>query len=352
MDHSGIVKSAKQFGLGVAGLVLITFIAVRLGLQPGAVSLLYLIAVVFVSLRASLVSSIAVSLIAVFLLQYYFVPLFSSPASKNPLAIVASLAFLVTAWVISAMVSRVRKMTETQMTLRFEERLAERTRIARELHDTLLQSFQALMLHFQSASDMLPPGAAKEALDEALDHADRAIVEGRNAIQNLRCSTTTTNDLALAIAALGEELGGRDANNNSPQLRLAVEGKPHELRPILREDVHRIVREALRNAFRHAQASKIEAEISYSERLLRLRIRDNGTGIDPTVLNTGRDGHWGLQGMRERAQQIGAQLEIWSQAGAGTEVDLSIPGSIAYAVSNSRSGFGLFRKRKEAADEN
>jgi K+-sensing histidine kinase KdpD len=97
MDHSGIVKSAKQFGLGVAGLVLITFIAVRLGLQPGAVSLLYLIAVVFVSLRASLVSSIAVSLIAVFLLQYYFVPLFSSPASKNPLSIVASLAFLVTA---------------------------------------------------------------------------------------------------------------------------------------------------------------------------------------------------------------------------------------------------------------
>ncbi len=335
IDQSGIVKSAQQFGLGVAGLVLITFVAVRLDLQPGAVSLLYLIAVVFVSLRAGLVSSIAVSLVAVFLLQYYFVPLFSSPGSKNPLAIVASLAFLVTAWVISAMVSRVRKMTEAQVTLRFEERLAERTRIARELHDTLLQSFQALMLHFQTASDMLPPGAAKEALDEALDHADQAILEGRNAIQNLRSSTTITNDLAQAIAALGEELGGRDA-----KLRLAVEGKPHELHPILRDDVYRIAREALRNAFYHAQASKIEAEITYSERLLRLRIRDNGTGIDPNVVNTGRDGHWGLQGMRERAQQIGAQLEIWSQAGAGTEVDLSIPGAIAYAVSS-----------KEAVDE-
>ena len=126
MDHSGIVKSARQFGLGVAGLFLITFAAVRLGLQPGAVSLLYLNAVVFVSLRAGLVSSIAVSLVAVFLLQYYFVPLFSPPASKNPLAIVASLAFLVTAWVISAMVSRVRRMTEAQVTLKFEERLAER----------------------------------------------------------------------------------------------------------------------------------------------------------------------------------------------------------------------------------
>src|ERR1700756_1463908 len=103
MEGSEIVKSAKQFGVGVAGLLLITLTAVRLGLQPGAVSLLYLIAVVFVSLRAGLFSSVAVSLVAVFLLQYYFVPLFSPPASKNPLAVVASLAFLVTAWVITAM---------------------------------------------------------------------------------------------------------------------------------------------------------------------------------------------------------------------------------------------------------
>jgi len=348
MDHSGIVKSAKELGVGVAGLVLITFAAVRLGLQPGAVSLLYLIAVVFVSLRAGLVSSIAVSLVAVFLLQYYFVPLFSPPASKNPLAVVASLAFLVTAWVISAMVSRVRKMTEAQVTLRFEERLAERTRIARELHDTLLQSFQALMLHFQTASDMLPPGAAKEALEEALDHADQAILEGRNAIQNLRSSTSVANELAQAIASLGEELAGRDGNSRSAKLRVAVEGQPHALHPSLRDDVYRIAREALRNAFCHAQASGIEAEITYSERLLRLRIRDNGTGIAPGVLETGREGHWGLRGMRERAQQIGAQLEIWSQAGAGTEVDLSIPGSLAYAVSSSHGGFRIFRKRKKA----
>src|SRR5689334_21074996 len=239
MDHSRIVKSAKQFGLGVAGLVLITFAAVRLGLQPGAVSLLYLIAVVFVSLRAGLVSSIAVSLVAVFLLQYYFVPLFSPPASKNPLAIVASLAFLVTAWVISAMVSRVRKMTEAQLTMRFEERLAERTRIARDLHDTLLQSFQALMLHFQTVHDMLPPGPAKEAIEKALDRADDAILEGRNAIQNLRASTTVTNELAHAIAALGEELGGAGGNRNSARLHVSVEGKPRELHPILRDDVYR-----------------------------------------------------------------------------------------------------------------
>ncbi len=245
------------------------------------------------------------------------------------------------------MVSRVRKMTEAQVTLRFEERLAERTRIARELHDTLLQSFQALMLHFQTASDMLPPGAAKEALEEALDHADQAILAGRNAIQNLRSSTAVANDLAEAITALGEELGSRDGSSNSAKLHLEVDGKPQELHPILRDDVYRIAREALRNAFYHAQASKIEAEITYSERLLRLRIRDNGTGIDPNVVDTGREGHWGLQGMRERAQQIGAQLEIWSQAGAGTEVDLSIPGSIAYAASSNAGGGRVFRKGKK-----
>jgi signal transduction histidine kinase len=271
-------------------------------------------------------------------LQYYFLPLFPETAPRNPLAVVASVAFLVTAWVITAMVSRVRKITEAQLTLRFEERLAERTRIARELHDTLLQSFQALMLHFQTVYDMLPPGPAKVALEKALDRADRAILEGRNAIQNLRSSTTATNELAHAIAALGEELGGAGGNRHSAKLRVSVEGKPHELHPILRDDVYRIAREALQNAFRHSQATKIEAEITYADRLLRLRIRDDGTGIDSNVMETGREGHWGLQGMRERAQQIGAQLDIWSQAGAGTEIELRIPGAIAYAAP---TGIGL-----------
>src|SRR5438552_16228401 len=127
------VKSAAQFLLGLIGLALITFAAVGLDLQPGAISLLYLIVVVFVSLRAGFVSSVAVSLVAVVCLHYYFVPLFSPAGTKNPLAIVATAAFLITAWVITAMVSRVRKLTEAQLSVRFEERLAERTRIAREL---------------------------------------------------------------------------------------------------------------------------------------------------------------------------------------------------------------------------
>jgi signal transduction histidine kinase len=288
-----------------------------------------------------------VSLVAVFCLNYYFLPLFSAPGTKNPLAIVATATFLITAWVITAMVARVRKLTEAQLTLRFEERLSERTRIARELHDTLLQSFQALMFHFQAVNDSLPPGNAKESLEKVLDLADQAIVEGRDAIQNLRSSTTVTNDLAQAMTDLGEELAGpHDGDKPSATLRVSIEGRARDLHPILRDDIYRIAREALGNAFQHAQASNIEGEITYSERLLRLRIRDDGKGIDRRHLNAGRDGHWGLQGMRERAQQIGGQLDIWSEVGAGTEVDLRIPGSIAYQTSPGRSGFWLFRKNK------
>src|SRR5437868_15275110 len=199
-------KSAVQFLLGIIGLALITSIALRLHLQPGTISLLYLIVVVFVSLRSGFISSIAVSLIALFCLHSYFLPLYSSSGRRNPLAIVAAVAFLTTAGVITAMVARVRKLTEAQLSLRFEARLAERTRIARELHDTLLQSFQGLMLHFQAVNDLLSPGQAKERLEKALDRADQAIVEGRDAIQNLRSSTTVTNELAQAMASLGEEL--------------------------------------------------------------------------------------------------------------------------------------------------
>ncbi len=124
------------------------------------------------------------------------------------------------------------------------------------------------------------------------------------------------------------------------------------MHPILRDDVYRIAREALRNAFRHAQAKTIEVEITYSDRLLRLRIRDDGKGIDSKLLDTGRDGHWGLTGMRERALQIGAQLEIWSEVGAGTEVELRIPSRVAYGTTpGGSSGFRLFRNKEEAAHE-
>jgi signal transduction histidine kinase len=337
----GLWHAITQVLPGIIGVALISFSALLLKLQPGSISLLYLIVVVLVSLRSGFRSSVVVSLIAVLCLNYYFIlPLSSYSWTSNPLAFVATATFLLTAWVITGMVARVRKLTEAQLTLRFEERLAERTRIARELHDTLLQSFQALMLHFQAVNNLLPPGEAKEALEQALDRADEAIAEGRDAIQNLRSSTTVNNDLSEALTALGEELAGaNDGERVSATFRVSVEGRERDLHPILRDDIYRIAREALRNAFQHAQASKIEADITYGERLLRLRIRDDGKGIDTKLLNAGRAGHWGLQGMRERAEEIGAHFDMWSEVGAGTEVELRIPGSIAYGTSDDTTWF-------------
>jgi signal transduction histidine kinase len=120
---------------------------------------------------------------------------------------------------------------------------------------------------------------------------------------------------------------------------MSVEGSPRDLHPIVRDDIHRIAREALRNAFRHAQADRIEAEVTYGPRELRLRIRDNGTGVDPQHLSGGRVRHWGLAGMRERAVHIGAQLNLWSQEGAGTEVELRVPGGVAYVAPGGRESW-------------
>jgi signal transduction histidine kinase len=125
-----------------------------------------------------------------------------------------------------------------------------------------------------------------------------------------------------------------------------VEGAPQDLHPILRDEIYRIAGEGLRNAFRHARARRVEVEIRYDERQLQVRIRDNGSGIDPSVLNhEGRPGHWGLTGMRERAKRIGGEMDVWSELGAGTEVELRIPASIAYQTYAGRR-FRLFREKR------
>jgi signal transduction histidine kinase len=124
-----------------------------------------------------------------------------------------------------------------------------------------------------------------------------------------------------------------------------VEGAPRDLHPIIRDELYRISREVLLNAFKHARARRIEAEISYGERVFRLRIRDDGKGIPADILEQGRPGHYGLPGIRERAQQVGAELSIWSRSGTGTEIELSLAGSIAYGTSPRRSRFRLFGKK-------
>jgi signal transduction histidine kinase len=230
---------------------------------------------------------------------------------------------------------RIRQMHhEFDMTL--EARVGERTRIARELHDTLLQSFHGILLHLQTGINLLPdrPVDAKETFESAVDQAERAIIEGREAVQGLRVSTVERNDLSLAIRTVGEELAAADTRSRRPEFTVQVEGAPRNLHPIVRDEVYRITGEAIRNAFRHAEARRIEVEIQYGEQQLRVRVRDDGKGIDPQlVTNDGGEGrHFGLPGMRERATLIGGKLTVWSEVQSGTEVELRIPAPRAYLI--------------------
>jgi signal transduction histidine kinase len=143
-----------------------------------------------------------------------------------------------------------------------------------------------------------------------------------------------------ALTTLGEELARPNHGQPRAALRVLVEGKPRRLDPTLRDEIYRLASEALRNAFQHSQARKIEAEVTFSEAQFSLRVRDDGNGIDPSVFQQGsRPGHWGLPGMRERASGFGGQLHVWTEAGAGTEIELTVPGVVAYGASSNRPRF-------------
>jgi signal transduction histidine kinase/ligand-binding sensor domain-containing protein len=216
---------------------------------------------------------------------------------------------------------------------RLGARLEERERIARELHDTLLQSAQGLILLFQGfAGRLSSTDATRGEMESALDHADRLLNEARDRVGDLR-STGLDTEIAHAISRVGAEL----FSAGSTGFKVLTTGTPLLLSPIVADDICRIVREALTNALRHAGATHIEVEIAYETNQLRLRVRDDGKGIDPEVLHAGtRPRHFGLQGMRERARHIDAILNIWSRAGAGTEIELLIPAAVAYRESPAK----------------
>jgi signal transduction histidine kinase len=231
---------------------------------------------------------------------------------------------------------RIRRLRRRfEMTL--EARVAERMRIARDLHDTLLQSVQSLLPRLQAVSQLLPARAAdaKSLLLATIDRASDAIAEGRTAVQGLRGSVTETNNLSAAIRTLADAL----ATEHSAHLidvRVEIQGAPRALHPLVRDEIFRIAGEALRNAYRHAEASRVEVEVRYEPRRFQLRVRDDGRGMDPKILvHEGRAGHFGLRGMRERAKLIGGTLTVWSAEGAGTEVDLVIPAAHAYSTTPS-----------------
>jgi signal transduction histidine kinase/streptogramin lyase len=264
-------------------------------------------------------------------LSFIIPPMFYQTRWFSSLCVILLLAMLTGLYQL-----RLRRLA-WQYGMRLEERLSERTRIARELHDTLLQSFQGLLFRLQAATNLLPerPADAKQNLESAIDQAAQAITEGRDAVQTLRSSTMVRNDLAMAIGALGDELGAaqiKEANASPTVLDVAVEGTSRDLHPVIRDDVYRIAGEALRNAFQHARARRIEVQIHYDDKQLQVRVRDDGKGIDRAALQEGRAGHFGLPGMRERAEVIGGELDVWSEVGLGSEVDLKVPADAAYAT--------------------
>ena len=230
-------------------------------------------------------------------------------------------------WYASATEIESRKKEEDRVR-KENVRLEERTRIAQELHDTLLQTFlSASMLLHVAADDVSPESSVKPLLERILEIMKQGIQEGRNTIRDLR--STGTPDLVQALSRVQEDL----AVQSEISFRVNVVGREEPLRPPVWHEIYRIGREALVNAFSHSRADCVEFEIEYADSDLRMRVRDNGRGIDPQVLRTGRDGHWGLAGMRERAAKVGGLLNISSSATTGTEVQLSIPGRIAFQAS-------------------
>jgi len=214
--------------------------------------------------------------------------------------------------------------------IRENVRLEERTRIARELHDTLLQTFLGASMQLGVAVDAVSEASpVKPRLDRVLQIMNRGIEESRNTIRGLRSSDSATSDLVIAFSGIEQALSCR------PEIdfRVNVAGRQQPLNPLIQQEIYWIGREALLNAFCHSGAKRVEVELEYADQNLQMHVRDNGTGIDPQVLRNGREGHWGLAGMQERAERIGGLLKISSSPSNGTEVRLTIPNGIAFQFS-------------------
>jgi signal transduction histidine kinase len=213
-----------------------------------------------------------------------------------------------------------------QFNMRLEERVGERTRMARDLHDTFLQTIQGSKL---VADDALEPSADPIRMRRALEQLSvwlaSAMQEGRAALNSLRTTATQTNDLAEALRRVTED----GLIPISMAVTFSVVGDAREMHPIVRDEIYRIGYEAIRNACMHSRASRLEVELRYAHDLT-LRVSDNGTGIDPAVADRGKDEHFGLQGMRERAARIGGNLTLGSSSNSGTEIKLIVPGGITF----------------------
>lgn len=221
---------------------------------------------------------------------------------------------------------RLRQVTR-RMRARLEDRAEERERIARELHDTLLQSTQGLILSFGAiAQQAVSSEINRLRLEKALSRAEAVMAEGRRRVRNLRAPLDAGSELSQAILQVSEVLP-----EHGPQPQARITGQPRHLQPWAFEELCRLGQEAVINARRHAQASSIWVTVNYGHDLLTLTVKDDGCGIDPEVLAVGqRDGHWGLPGMDERARRLGGELFLLRLAEGGTEVRVTVAARRVY----------------------
>jgi len=244
------------------------------------------------------------------------------------LCVAALLAFL---WALYQM--RLRSLAH-EFEVALDARVAERTRIAQDLHDTLLQGLISASMQLDIAHEQLPDvSPVKRIVAHVLTLMRSAVEEGRGAVGKLRVRSEVTNELVRALSVLPEEV----KSEARARFRVLVKGQEYPLRSLASDEIYRISKEALVNAFRHSNADKIEIEINYGRRWLAIAVRDNGVGIDPAILEAGREGHFGLVGMRERARKIGARLTVRSRVKEGTEVELVIPRRSIVASPGKRS---------------
>jgi signal transduction histidine kinase/streptogramin lyase len=262
--------------------------------------------------------------------------------SGASLAFVIPPAFVQTGWFIALCVAggaaavwalvRVRvRQVRRRLEERMELRVNERTRIARDLHDTFLQTIQGSKLVADDAlSATTDPSHMRQAMEKLSAWLARATEEGRAALNSLRTSATEVNDLAGGFRRALEECR---IMHSSMEVSLQASGQIKEMYPIVRDEVYRIGHEAIRNACVHSRATQLRVELSYAQDL-SLRIYDNGVGIDPDIVNRGKQGHFGLQGMRERAERIMGKFSVESSAGSGTVITLTVSGGIIYRTVN------------------
>lgn len=257
-------------------------------------------------------------------LDFIISPAWFQTAWFRILIVIAALLVL---WSIYRL--RVRQIA-LGISARFDERLAERTRLARELHDTFLQTIQGSKMVADDALEQSgDPIRLRRAMEQLATWLGQAVNEGRAALNSLRTSTTEKNDLAAALRRALEVC----VTQGTIEPTFSVFGETRDMHPIVRDEVYRIGYEAIRNACTHSGANRLAVDLGYEQNLV-VRVKDNGKGIDASIVSEGKDGHFGLQGMRERAARIGAKLTLDSTSVLGTEITLVVPGDIAFRISD------------------